>query len=400
MSDVLELFGSAKTLYISGQIYFPPSEKDGEIRAVDVEHWVDAKNGRWRSVTPGMITGPKGMDISVSEQICDGGEFVLNLDCIKEEAGFSKLSRLQRELRSRGLLETVKIFVCGDPAYYDLYKIIGEEEINGRNYNIWELSVENKGMMSVKLQCWLSPTTGEFAQALVWMKSGKDDWFKQMHITTVELNKVIPDNIFAMDIPSNYTEINTRETAYKPQLSRIMGGDDPYLLNVHVLFPLQDGTVIACWSSGNKDSKDSQGPLFDKREVGGSFPELPFEVYAFNASVNGKQEVFHGRHLCYTELEGKFYEWGIYVPLTKIDSRQSRIQFYSVVYRSHCESKGPFTLATSPDLVIESDVDFENFVVEAIKEFSDQDEVPSYINYENILRMADEIRGTIGSDEQ
>jgi hypothetical protein len=395
MSNVRELFGAAKSIYLSGQIYFPPLEANGEVQIVDVEYWVDVESGRWRSVTPNMSSGPDGTSITVSEQICDGGEFVLDIEHTKSQASFSRQSRLQAKLRSRGLVETIMIFVCGDPAYYDLYKIVGQESIEWQDYNMWEWSIENEVGPNLRMQCWLSATTGDFAKALVWMKDGEGEWQKKFHITNLEQNKIIPDDIFAMETPSNFTLMNTRETARKRQLYKLTGSCDPYRLNIHALFPLRDGTVIACWSSRNTKSQDSQAALFDECEIGGSLPELPFEVYALKASVNGKQAEFQGYHLCYTELEGEFYEWGIYVPIEKIDSHQSRIQIYSVVYRSHCEAKSPFKLASGPDLVIENNVDFETFVVGAIKEFSNQDKVPNNITYENILILSNEIRDSI-----
>jgi len=395
MSDVPELLGSAETLYMKGRIYLPPLEEDGESEVVDIEHWLDFENGRWRSTTPGTISGHDELKIILSERICDGGEFELILEHMEKQGSFSKLSQLQRKLRCRGLLETIMIFVCGDPKLFDLYKIAGEEELDGQTYNIWELSIEHEKMPDFKMQSWLSPVTGDFAQAIVWMKEGEKDWIKQLEVTSLKQNLIIPDSVFAMDVPDDYYLINTRETAPKRQIGSMSGGHGPYRLNMHTLFTLRDGTVIACWSSRNIDSQDSQVHLFADIEMGGGFPKLPFEVYALEASVNEKKEVFHGRHLCFTELEGKFYEWGIYVPAEKIEPRQSRVQSYSLIYRNHIEAEGAFRLATSADLLVKNKDDFETFVLGAMKEFSDQGEVGADITYEGVLQLAQQIRESL-----
>ena len=392
MSDVPELFNSAKTLYLSGRIYFPPAKENGEIRAVDVEHWVDIENSRWRSITPGASSGPDGVEIYVSERICDGTEFVLNLDHIKKQAGFSKISQIQRKMRSRGLLENAMVFVCGDPELYDLYQIVGEEQIDGQIYNIWELSIEQEGVPGFKMHSWLSPTTGDFAKAVVWIKESEGNWNRRFDINVLERNITIPDSVFAMDIPDDYSLTNTRQTAPKKQLSKVTGANNSYQLNMHILFTLQDGSVIACWSSENRNSEDSQAHLFADTEMGGDLPKLPFEVYALEASVNGSKEIFEGRHLCYTELDGKFYEWGIYTPAEKIDYRQSRTQSYSVIYRVNCESEAAFRLATGADLLLRSKEDFETFVLGTMAELSDNQQPPDNITYEQVMLLTEQIR--------
>ena len=59
MSEVPDLFRSARTLHMKVQIYYPNGEGSEELSPMEAEFWLDFEKQRWRSIKPKMITDRK-----------------------------------------------------------------------------------------------------------------------------------------------------------------------------------------------------------------------------------------------------------------------------------------------------------------------------------------------------
>ena len=185
---------------------------------------------------------------------------------------------------------------------------------------------------------------------------------------------------------------NTRQTAYEGKFAALTGGWNSFVLEKYLMFALPDGSVIMCWASRDEDSDQSQAPLFADLQFGGGFPKLPNEVYALEMNLKGQKMMLHGRHLCYTQQNEKFYEWGLYVPKEELSQPEARVLACTLVFRNHSGAKTNARLGSTPDLLIRGSHDFDEFVLGAMAEFSDDQSAPYDITYENILDLIEDIR--------
>ena len=275
------------------------------------------------------------------------------------------------------------------------FEIVGEEKIDGQIYNIWEAFIKANPDFKIKMRSWLSPTTGEFARAILWMQQKDEDWLKQLEIDYIERDIEIPQGIFLTEVPSGYTLENTKDTATKRGLTKVKGRIASVSLAANFLFTIADGTFIGCWSSEDKESEASQGGLFENLRVGGQLPRLPFEVYALKASRNDKDITYTGYHLAVTQKAGKFYEWAIYLPPEELKPAYTPFLSYLLEYRHNIENRevrGKLRLSTAAELTIDNVEDFDMFVRGAMAELSDDEEAPEHVTYENVLRVVEQIR--------
>jgi hypothetical protein len=395
MSDVPQLLYSANTIHMKGRIYFPASQPGNQQVSVETEYWLDLANGRWRLTQPGYSGSSEGMKITVSEVMCDGGEYEITLNHTENSASYSKVSEYQRHLFNRRNIHALMELACGHPELFDHFEIAGQEEIDGHAYNIWEAFVKESIRPGVKVRSWLSPATGEFAKVTLWMQQKDEDWLKRVEIDYIERNVEIPEQIFLTEVPSGYALENTKDTATKQELTRVKGRVASVTLAAHVLFTLADGTVIACWSSEDKQSDDSQSSLFENLVIGGELPKLPFEVYALKSNRNNRNVTYRGCHLAYTTKADKFYEWGLYLPPDELDPAYTQLLSYSLQYRDNTENpdrRGGLRLSTAADLTIDNAEDFDTFVRGAMVELSGDEEAPEHVTYENVLRLVEQIR--------
>jgi hypothetical protein len=397
-------------------------DRKSSIVEVDTEYWLDLDNGRWRTPFLGFSSGggigPGGPEtsqpkVSVAERICDGGEFEILLDHDRKTASYTRLNEFRKKLRCH---QYAKIFlkeVLGEPDWYDSYQIIGQEEIDGKTYDIWQAVMEKQlkhafkennwlppeaaefaYVPARKKQVWLSPDTGEFAKTIEWTQSN-GQWHKGSETTLVEHNIDMPDEIFALEPPPGYRPLNSKYSATESELGQGRGSILSIWLSTHIGFALPDGSVIACWSSHDDKSQAPQDPLFENLEMGGPLPKLPFEVYALEATHKDVELTFEGYHLAYTKKNGEFYEWALYIPSQDIDPKYSQMLNYNFIFRNNTPRKVDVnSLGTSvrAELTIENQQDCETFVLGAMAELSDEGLIPEHLSYENILRLVDELR--------
>ncbi|HUW19833.1 MAG TPA: hypothetical protein VMW16_11075 [Sedimentisphaerales bacterium] len=395
MSDIPKLLYSASTIHMKGRVFFPTSGPHEQQVVVGTEYWLDLANGRWRLTVPSYSIDRREIKVTVTEYICDGGEYSVTLNHTEKTASYSKVSEYQRQLFNYRNIQMLLYFACGRPGRLDDCKIIREEKIDGHTYNVWELLTKHSDGLNMKLRSWLSPTTGEFARTLLWRQQEDGDWLKQIEIDYVQRDIEIPDKTFSTQVPSGYMLENTKETATTRSLRRVWGRTDSVTLSAHVLFTMGDGTVIACWSSEDSKAEISQAELFKGLTTGGELPKLPFEVYALQSSRNDEDITYRGYHFAYTKKADEFYEWSIYIPPKELKPARTQFLCYLLEYRHNIENRevrGKLRLSTTAELTIENSKDFDKFVRGAMEELSDGGKAPDEATYENVLRLSQNLR--------
>ena len=396
MSDLPEMIYSAKAVYMKGFSYHPDNLNPGNMVTGEIEVLIDLENERWVRLTPNVMKDKNGTRVNMAESICGGSEYELHLDHEKETATYTKSSRFWRKRLLRQFSDTIIQFTCGDPAMLDLYKIVGCEEIDGHVYDIWELVIENKNddsmAMNARMQSWLSPTTGDIAQVIVWAKLDGKKWSKLGHITEFEIGLEVSDEDFATVVPQGYELTNTLETAHTNTVAAVSCSTENYNLNGHILFAMGDGSIVACWSSRDPKSDESQAELFAGLEFGGEMPKLPCVIGALKTTVNSEKILFNGRHIGYTQKAGKFYEWSVYAAGETIERQLRKLLPYELVYKVNGKEDGKCRLQIHPDMLIENSDDFAELLMAAMAEFSDGGQEGEGISYEAVLELAEEIR--------
>ena len=104
------------------------------------------------------------------------------------------------------------------------------------------------------------------------------------------------------------------------------------------------------------------------------------------------------RTLWYTQKDGRFIVWGLYVPET---GSPGRLPQY--IYKGLCrfteqperplEKSNPFnSTRLRPD-------EFDEFVLAAMAELSDDGKVPEGVTYERVLDLAEQIRKELKEEE-
>ena len=391
---------------------------------VNTEYWLDLDNGRWRTPFLGFSSGggigPGGPEtsqpkVSIAERICAGGDFEMLVDHDRKTVFYTRLTDFQKLLRCR---QYAKIFlneVLGEPDWYDSYLIIGQEEIDGKTYDIWQAVIEkqlkhafkeNNWLPSEaaeyayeparKKQVWLSPETGKFAKTIGWTQRN-GQWYKGSETTLVEHNIDMPDEIFALEPPSGYRPLNSKYSATTPELGQGRGSVLSIWLSNYIGFALHDGSIIACWSSYDEKSRRSQAPLFKNLEMGGPLPKLPFEVYALEATHKDEEFTFEGYHLAYTKKNDEFYEWALYIPSQDIDTKYSQMLNYNFILRNNTPRRVDVnSLGTSvrAELTIKNKKDFDIWIRGAMAELSDNAIAPENITYENVTKVIGDLRAS------
>ena len=400
MSNVPELFETAKTIHMAGRMYFPSVEPAGGILSIEVQYWLDLENERWRLSRPFYVSTPEATKVHISEVISDG-EYEVRVDHTDKSASFSKLSPFQRRLFVRKNVHTLLQYLCGDPRLLDDYTRVGEELIAGQTFDIWEVVKEVYSGPDIKLKAWLSPETGEFAKVVFSQRAEDTVWEKIMEIASVERDVDIPDEVFTIVPPPAYTLKNDKDTATPKELTHASVSNGTVTLNCHILFAMLDGTVIAGWSSENTESEVSQAELFAELQFGGELPKEPVEVAGLKPiSADGhttyEQTTYKGYHLAYTQKAGRFYEWSIYVANKTVEPAD--VWGYQLQLESNLEggeANARLSIAAIAELTIQDEEDFNSLVLGAMAECSAAGVAPDGLTYENVLALVEQIRASI-----
>lgn len=405
ITEAAECLTNAKTIHAKGWNYFPSVKMpDGsDVPPTVDEMWFDLENGRSRTTTYTIYGGLKHVDVSVGEVIEDG-EYLLSLSHTDKTAYFRRFD----EFRHRWAKEQPKHhmpqagvaeMLLGDVDKLDSFVKIGRAKIEGVICDIWEHTEFSAAGAGTRTRCWLSPTTGEAKKVQFWMKfSHREEWGLSLEYDQIEVNAEIPEWVFATEVPEGYEAENTKETAPVVGLygyGGLCGNGRGLWFGLHIYFTLCDGSVILAWNSVDTKSETPQIELFKDLEFGGPLPKVPDELYALKPRPLDSDITYTGYHLTYTEKDGKFIEWSLYVPNAP-PPPYAQLKGYDMLTRGNPE---PGLFAKTPPiprgLLIETSQDFDTWVLGAMAELSDEGKAPEGLTYQRVMNLAEEIRRSL-----
>jgi len=405
MRHLPRLAKEARSVHMRYKFYFDPSEYGKHLPPIPMELWIDLSGYRLRETyyaeryARGKLTA-----ILTAEGISNGGYFMY-MDKVEKAVKFTRMSDYQTMYKAYRRLSSIFRSYAGIDFFRD-FQYMGREEIDGVEYDVWENEVQTgKGKKKTRWRdkYWVSPVTHEPVRSETWKLKSKrkglwpfasgGKWVLHCKYDKIEWNIPIPDEVFAFEVPDGYEYWSTMETAPLTDLDEL--GDMDYksaVLNPRCNFTLADGSVIMAWSSENKPATESQEALFKSLKVGGDVPPLPLEAYSLKPYIPKADVTYHGRHLAYTQKQGHFIEWSIYVPDGPPPKHCEETR-YEVIFRFNYP---PPDWRTSPQslgdgIVIESAEDFDRWVLGAMAELSDSGVPPRDLTYEGVLALSKQI---------
>jgi len=388
MPDVPSLYQSARTLHLKGTVFFPESDSS---QSAPTEHWIDLENNRWRSLTPGSSQWRGKLTVLPAERLYDGTDIMMTVDHAEKKVAYYRLSRLQQTLEEHSQLQQWQMNVYGEPSNYDAYEIVDSETIDGAHYEVWEATVSQNRMFSFKRQTWVSPSTGRLLKSKTWLRLGEGPWQLKYDIDTIERDMEFAQDVFRMDPVSDYEVTSTLDDPESMPHGYVRIAPSDFSLTAYYLFALPDGSLIAIWSSEDKSTSDSQEGLFANLEPGSAFPVLPFQVHSLKAQLAEEAYVFKGCHLAWTLKEGRYYEFGLYVSRSGLPDDRLYSGAFLCEYQTIEENRTSSLMAIGVSAMIETDDDFNDLVLQAMAEFSDDQTRPA-LSLEEVLGLASQKR--------
>ena len=407
IANLPELIRNAKTIHLHGSVYFRQEGQDNRQSAkLEIEHWFDVENGRYRLYKPAGVDKDSGKPRHYTT-ISDG-RYVMNETYHRPVKGepwksisFTRLSPFQARLQAykNSYLFLMRMF--GNVDQIEGAAKIGQEEIDGTLFDIWQNEFYLANGRGSRIKTWLAPHSGDIGRVLVSQKKKKDDanWILILDLSTIELDVAPPKGIFDTIPPDGYKLDNTKETAHTNVLGlsihhqRSMVKD--YELYVHIGFTLNDGSVIIAWSCPEKGDS-SQANLFKRLVGSGPLPELAAIIEGLTPIPSNLGLNYIGYHLAHTQKQGNFYEWSLYVPNGQPPARSSVVGYQlNVKFEANKTRFGTLPGNLFDDLPIHTDYDFNAWVRGAMAELSDYGEPPEGVSYESVLRLAEQIRASL-----
>ncbi len=240
---------------------------------------------------------------------------------------------------------------------------------------------------------WFDPATGVLVRAEVWAKHSSGELRRVVLLDRMELNGEPPAGIFDTTSPADYTLINTKETT-PSTLSYSLHKGKTLETAGHPGFVLPDGSVVLPWSVRELGKDEPQDSQFARLMAGGELPKLPLEVYGLRPQGQTKL-TYLGRHLAWTKKDGRCFEWALYVPDKDL---LDPITYFSLLTRPNPadrDLKGNDSPGHPPCTIEVIAGDFDELVLGAMAELSDNGMWPEGISLESVLKLADSIRRTL-----
>ncbi|MHC4394925.1 MAG: hypothetical protein ACYS1A_04655 [Planctomycetota bacterium] len=403
ITDLPELFKQAKIIHIQGWQYFGGHRMpDGqEVPPVEVDNWIDLENGRSRYTGTGLSIDKNGVKVTVAETISDG-QYQIRLNHTEKDTTFFKISDYQRMFNAYLFSKLMFGQIFGDIEQLQNFNKIGREQIDEIEHDIWQGEMIHAITKHAnRLRFWLSPNSGKLGRVQMWSKANDDQWELNYDFCDFEYNVVVPDGVFAMEIPEGYTLKNTRKTAIPLELGSGGGGvgyaDEQCSLRAEtkIGFIMGDGSVIVAWHSENNKSETPQDEFFTELQFGGSLPKLPVEIYGLKPAGVSSDIIYTGYHLTYTQKAGKFIEWSLYVP-DGTPPASVRQLGCDVLYRFNLDHEPKWRIGLTVDCMpIETTRDFDKWVLGAMDEFSDDGETLENLTYQSVLQLVEQTRESL-----
>ncbi|MHC4526043.1 MAG: hypothetical protein ACYTEU_14195 [Planctomycetota bacterium] len=404
LTEALQVYKQTNIIHMKGLTFFFKDTVNGqESCGLPFESWIDQEKGRFRELRPAGSFGPTPNEIPRHYLTVSDGRYLMETSYLSYLDGrepdrtvkYVELSPFQQRLQMR----TMQNFL----GYFSVYDVsgfskIGCDTLDGGTLDIWQGEVTSPGKVVPykKLMVWVSPTSGEIRQIYRWSNALKDEneirW-RLGSIISFEYDMIPPENCFDTIPPPGCELENTKETALNMELGEVEGDMNFYGC---IGFTLGDGTVIFGWHANN-NPEESQALLFENLRPGGPLPQLPAQITSL-IPYPAKDEVSCiGHHFTYTRKQGKFYEWGIYVPNGHIPKRYN-FKAYKIISKYNNTEPGSFN--SRPKLVgdeiyIDSEQEFNTWVLGAMGELSDDGKGPENITYDGVLKLAQQIRESL-----
>ena len=401
ITEALDLWQNADIVHIKGWSYFHAGD-DTQLEKFPFELWFDKKNGLLRKWIPASWFGDYTTETPEYYLTVSDGQFIMETSCypgfddneVQPLVSFTKLSPFQQRLWIR-TMEPFPAFITNLDQMKGFTKV-GQERIKDRLADIWqgEMASTRETIPYIKKKIWLSPETGEIVRIFTWINAEENSirWVPRADADTIEYNVAPPADCFSTESPEGYKLVNTKETAIENEL----GEADGMKFYGCIGFTLKDGSVIYGWHANHKPDK-SQAHLFEDLKPGGPLPNLPAQIIELKPRPVEEDIILAGRHLTFTQKKGKFYEWGIYVPNKKMPKRYT-FDRYEVIQKfngTEPRSFGGRPLLIRQELTINSKEEFETWVHGAMAELSDDSKAPEHATYEEVLRLAEQIRSSL-----
>lgn len=399
MTEAVNRYKNAKTIHMHGWVYMPTrSETKPKFIKTPIEYWFDLENGRYKMIKPGSIDESTGKCKYFFTTVSDG-QYVMRDSYSQPLKGesmriirFEKLTDFHGRLQAHNSAYSLLAQLFGGVDKISGFIRAGDEVIQGEECGVWEgeLSFPGpQGGMQTKIKSWLSLTTGELRKVQMWQKPPNvDELMLLLEIDQIEFDVEFPHDLFLTDPPKDCRLKNTKETAPMAELGTLSSSlFDRLMLNVHVAFTLSDGSVIVCWRS-TEDGNPAQDQLFEDLTFGGQVPKLPIEIRALKPIASLDVE-YKGYHLINTQKGNKFFEWSVYVPDKAVPKRNS-IVGYKVIHHYNTLKKddvGHLTLSITEDIQINTPAEYDTWILGAVKELSDHEQVPDDIDYVNVQEL-------------
>jgi len=368
-----------------------------KIPPVEVDNWIDLENGRSRHTGTGLSIDKNGVRVTVGETISDG-QYKVNLNHTKKDVTFFKISYYQRMLNAHHISKLMHAQIFGEVEQLQNFEKVGWEQIDEVVYDIWQGDMIHAVIEHAhRLKFWLSPDSGALCRVQMWSKVNDDQWELDYDYCDIDYNVVVPDGVFAMEVPEGYTLKNTMETAIPEELGSGGGvgySDDQCSLwaDTRIGFIMGDGSVIVAWGSVNNKSEIPQDELFMGLKFGGPLPKVPVEIYGLKPAAVSSDITYTGYHLTHTQKAGKFIEWSLYVP-DGTPPASVRQLGCDVLYRFNLDHEPKWRIGLTVDCMpIEAVEDFDKWVLGAMAELSDDGRAPEDVTYESVLQLAEQVR--------
>lgn len=384
-SEVPSLIRSAHTFHVHGVHRWIIA---GKLVDLPIDSWHTASGG-YRSI--GVSPHENGVDLS--DIVCDG-QYQLKIDHANKTAFFKRVTPLQTRMV---FLCDMQAMLLGNISRGEGLARTGMETIDGRLCEVWqreETWPEDNVVTARSSKYWFDPSTGALVRAERWAKDRESGQFRQCYLLDkIEYNIDPPAGTFDTAPPANYKLINTKETAAFRSSFQLHTGKTLETA-VHPGFVLPDGSVVLPWSARELAKDEPQDSLFAGLVVGGELPKLPLEIYGLTPQ-GATKPTYLGRHLAWTRKDGRCFEWALYVPEKELLAPDT---FFSLLTRPNPADRDLKEDAAPefPPFAIEVTAgDFDELVLGAMAELSDNGTRPESISLESVLQLADSIRQTL-----
>jgi hypothetical protein len=397
ITDLPRLFAQARTIHVRGWHYFPEhAMPDGSaVPPVAIDNWTDVENARSRYTTTSLTSGADGVKVSVSEVIRDGPSWMRIDHGDRRSVTYFHVSEYQQKLGVRQVSKQISGDLCGDITQLSNSIVVGAERIDGVACDIWQSDDADGG----RWRQWLSADTGRLARAQFLRKVDSGEWKVATDYSLIEYNVEPPEGTFSMEPPEGYTASNSPQTAYPTELNAGMftGFSDEqyhYKCGPKVAFALADGSIVLGWQSFEYKDEEKQARFFEGVTFGGPLPKLPVEFYALKPDNGSGAPLYTGYHLAFTRKQGRFAEWGLYVP-DGTPPADVQVTGYEMLCRWNLEFAQHFTIhhmTVTPEFTIETTAEFDEWVLGAMAELSEDGTAPPQITYQAVLDLTQQIR--------